>query len=116
LSCPAVVDEAIKILSNEFPIYLGMAAELEETATGVKVKVDGLSVEVDVILASLGRRPNIDHLGLGVAGIKLNQRGMPAFNVNTMQIQDLPIFIAGDVNGFSPHFCTKQRLRGKWLC
>jgi dihydrolipoamide dehydrogenase len=102
LSCPTVVDEAIKILSNEFPIHLGMAAELEETATGVKVKVDGLSVEVDVILASLGRRPNIDRLDLEAAGIKLNERGMPAFNVNTMQIQDLPIFIAGDVNGFRP--------------
>jgi len=102
LSCPAVVDEAIKILSNEFPIHLGVAAELEDTAAGVRVKVDGLSFEVDVILASLGRRPNIDHLDLEVAGIKLNEQGMPVFDANTMQIQDLPIFIAGDASGFRP--------------
>ncbi len=102
LSCPAVVDEAIKILSNEFPIHLGVAAELEETAAGVKVKVDGLNFEVDVILASLGRRPNIDCLNLEATGIKLDKHGMPDFDVNTMQIRDLPIFIAGDVNGFRP--------------
>ncbi len=102
LSCPAVVDEAIKILRNEFSIHLGVAAELENTATGVKVKSDGLSFEVDAILASLGRRPNIDHLDLGAAGIKVDKQGMPTFDVNTMQIQDLPIFIAGDANGFRP--------------
>ncbi len=100
LSSPKVIDEAVKILSNEFSIHLGAAAELEDTATGVKVKLDGLSFEVDVVLASLGRRPNIDHLDLQAAGINVNERGMPAFDVNTMQIQDLPIFIAGDVNGF----------------
>ena len=102
LSCPKVIDEAVKILSNEFPIHLGVTAELENTPTGVMVRLDGLSFEVDVVLASLGRRPNIEHLDLAAAGIKLNERGMPVFDVNTMQIQDFPIFIAGDVNGFRP--------------
>ncbi len=102
LSCPAVIEEAVKLISNEFPIHLGAMAELENTESGVKVNLGGLSFEVDVVLASLGRRANVEYLDLEAAGIQLNERGMPAFDVNTMQIQNLPIFIAGDVNGYRP--------------
>jgi dihydrolipoamide dehydrogenase len=102
LSCPAVIDEAVKLMSNEFPIHLGVAAELENTESGVRVRLGRLNFEVDVVLASLGRRPNLDHLDLEAAGIQVDERGLPTFDINTMQIQDLPIFIAGDVNQYRP--------------
>jgi dihydrolipoamide dehydrogenase len=34
--------------------------------------------------------------------IELNERGLPEFNRRTMQIEDLPVFIAGDADGCRP--------------
>ncbi|NPA71374.1 MAG: dihydrolipoyl dehydrogenase [Gammaproteobacteria bacterium] len=106
LSEPTVTAEAIALISQEFPVYLGAAAELKNTDQGVLVTLDKsegkVEVEVDVVLGSLGRRPNLDRLNLAAAGVKLDERGMPSFNVNTLQIENKPIFIAGDVNGYRP--------------
>jgi len=38
-------------------------------------------------------------MGLGDTGIKLDQRGIPEFDPDTLQVGGLPLFIAGDVNG-----------------
>lgn len=102
LSSPAVSRKAIKLVSKEFPIYLGEAAQVEATETGAKVTVSSGSFDVDAVLASLGRRPNIDQIGIENLGVTLNERGMPPFDINTMQIADLPVFIAGDVNVYRP--------------
>ncbi|BBP44000.1 dihydrolipoyl dehydrogenase [Thiosulfativibrio zosterae] len=102
LASPEASKEAVKLISKEFPIYLGEAANLENTETGVRVTTSAGSFEVDAVLASLGRRPNIDQIGIENIGVTLNERGMPNFNIHTMQIEDTPIFIAGDVNVFRP--------------
>ena len=102
LSSPAVIEKAVQTFSKEFPIHLGAAAQLEKTANGIQVNLSEETFEFDCVLASLGRRPNIDGLELEKAGIKLDERGMPSFSVNSMQIEDKPIFIAGDVNVFRP--------------
>ena len=46
----------------------------------------------------MGRRPNIDELGLDTLGVKLDDRGMPPVDPTTMQIADLPVYLAGDAN------------------
>lgn len=102
LSAPVAIDKAIELFSKDFPIHLGAAAQLENTDTGVIVNLDNKSFEVDMVLASLGRRPNIDLLQLENAGVALDERGMPSFDINTMQIEDKPLFIAGDVNTYRP--------------
>lgn len=102
LSSPQASKKAIKLISKEFPIYLGEAAQVEATESGAKVTVSSGSFEVDAVLASLGRRPNIDQIGIEQLGVALDARGMPPFDLNTMQIADLPVFIAGDVNAFRP--------------
>ncbi len=102
LSVPEVNQQAVDLMSKEFAIHLGEGAELEKTDNGVLVKTSSAQVEVDAILASLGRRPNIDQLGLENAGVELDNRGMPNFNVHTAQIDDKPLFIAGDVNVYRP--------------
>jgi len=102
LASPKASTEAINLISKEFPVYLGEAATLEKTENGVKVTTSAGSFEVEKILASLGRRPNIDQLGLENAGITLDERGMPKFDIHTTQIEDKPLFIAGDANVFRP--------------
>lgn len=102
LSVPEVREKAISLIAQEFPVYLGEAAQLERTASGVLVKTAKAQVEVDAVLASLGRRPNLDQLGLENIDIKLDTSGLPIFDRYTTQIEDKPLFIAGDVNQFRP--------------
>ncbi len=51
------------------------------------------------ILASLGRQPNTSTLGLAHLGLPLNENGLPPYDPTTMQVTNLPVFIAGDVDG-----------------
>ena len=96
----AVVNQtAIDILGKEFPLWLGQAAEVKEEGDKLRVTCGERSVLVDKILASLGRVPNLAGLGLENLGAPLDARGVPLYNPHTMQIGDLPVFIAGDVNG-----------------
>jgi len=100
---PEVNKEAVTILGKEFPIWLGHAVDIAEEPDGrLKVTAGENSVVVNKVLASLGRRPNIDKLGLDKLGVVVDERGIPQYNPNTMQIGDLPIFLAGDINGDRP--------------
>ncbi len=48
---------------------------IEPTNSGVRVVVkDGDPIEADLLLWAIGRRPNIEHLGLEAAGVVLNDR------------------------------------------
>lgn len=60
------------------------------------------SAEFEQVLAAAGRRPNLDALDLEHAGLELDERGVPAWDVQTTQCGDAPIFLAGDVNGYAP--------------
>lgn len=99
---PVVNRAAIELIGKEFPLWLGAPAKLENAGNQLKVSTTTQSVVVDKVLVSIGRIPQLDTLGLEQLGIPLDHRGMPAFNPNTMQIGDLPIFIAGDTTGDRP--------------
>jgi dihydrolipoamide dehydrogenase len=98
LSDPQVSAVAINLLGREFPLHLGEKVDLDAVSGGVRVRVKSTEIIVDSVLLSLGRQPNIDELGLETLGIKLNEYGMPPVDPNTMQVSDLPIFMAGDAN------------------
>lgn len=89
---------AINTISREFPLWLGEAAVLEKVADGIQVTAGENTMVVDKVLASLGRKPNLDNLNLAATDIKLDAKGVPVFDSLTMQLEGLPIFIAGDVN------------------
>lgn len=93
-----VNDLVVETLGKEFPIWLGTAAELELVENGVKVSCGENTVVVEKVLASLGRKPNLDKLGLEKLSLELDDRGIPVYNPQTMQLGDSAIFIAGDVN------------------
>jgi len=99
LNDPDVAKTAIEILGKEFPMYLGSAAAISEEGGKLRVSGGEHSVLVDKVLASLGRRPNLDNMAIENAGIVLNGDGLPDFNPNTMQIGDSHIFLAGDITG-----------------
>jgi dihydrolipoamide dehydrogenase len=99
---PEVAQAAIELIGKEFPLHLGQAAEIVDAGDQLRVSAGEHSVLVDRVLCSIGRVPNIDRLGLENLGVPLNERGLPAFDSNSMQVGDLPVFIAGDVNGERP--------------
>jgi dihydrolipoamide dehydrogenase len=101
-SDPEVSKSALEIMQKEFSIHLGHAVEISAEGDQLRVTAGEHSVVVEKVLASLGRRPNIEGLKLQNAGIELNQQGIPLFNPNTMQCGDSHIFIAGDLNGERP--------------
>jgi len=97
-----VNQQAITIMVRVFPLWLGAGATLEKVDGGIRVSAGEQSVVVEKIFASLGRRPNLESLNLAAIGIPLDERGIPVYNPLTMQVGDLPIFIAGDVNADRP--------------
>jgi dihydrolipoamide dehydrogenase len=86
-------------LRAELTVHLGDEAELLLEGDGLRVNAGGASVAVDRALVALGRRPNLDGLGLESLGVPLDEHGKPEVDPTTMQIGRLPVFLVGDVEG-----------------
>jgi dihydrolipoamide dehydrogenase len=94
------VDLALReLLDKEFAFHTSASAELSPAADGIEVRSGAVRVVADQVIAAIGRRPNVAGLGLETLGVELDARGMPPVNPNTLQIADLPVFLAGDANG-----------------
>jgi len=98
LQDPVVNQLAVEVIGKEFPLWLGEAAQLEKTDGGILVRSGDNEVVVEKVLASLGRRPNFDKLGLENTSLELDQDGVPLYDPETMQCGGSSIYIAGDVN------------------
>jgi len=100
---PKVVEAAREVIGKEFPLHLGHPVEVSEEPDGrLRVTAGEASVVVEKVLASMGRRPNLDRLGLEKLGVELDENGIPPYDPNTMQIGELPLFLAGDVDADRP--------------
>ena len=99
---PEVQRCAFDILDKEFPIHLGEPVSLAEEGEKLRVTAGDQGLLVDRVLCSVGRVPNVESLGLDKLGVPLDRRGIPVYNPSTMQVGDLPVFIAGDVSGDRP--------------
>lgn len=89
-------------IEAEVALHLGGPAELADAGGAVRVTGANGAFEADAVLAAIGRRPNIDDLGLEALGVPLDEAGMPEIDPATLRIGDLPVFLAGDANGFRP--------------
>jgi dihydrolipoamide dehydrogenase len=102
LSDPEVNAATVELLRREISVHLGSKAELKADGAGVRVRAGDADVVVDRIVAALGRRPNVEDLGLETLGVDLDERGLPPVDPGTMQVGGLPVFMAGDANGDVP--------------
>jgi dihydrolipoamide dehydrogenase len=102
LQDPEVNSVAVDTIGKDFSLNLEAEAEIEEAGGRLRVTSDSTSVLVDKVLLSVGRIANLDRLGLDRLGLTLDSKGLPPLDHETMQILDLPIFIAGDVTNFRP--------------
>ena len=99
---PVIGERAVARFMREITLWLGREVSVSTSGDEVLMRSGDRVVSVDLLLAALGRRPNVDSLNLEAAGIEVDGRGMPKFDPATMQIGDLPVFIAGDANGDRP--------------
>ena len=99
MSDPEVAARAIDRFRSEMQIWLQAPAQLSADGSGVLMQTDdGRRTKVDMVLAALGRRPNLDGQCFAEAGVELDTRGVPPFDPHTLQIGQMPIFLAGDAN------------------
>ena len=98
---PDVRSEVRRYMERQLSIRVltGKAIEnVAASATGVKGQVAGETVEADLMLAAIGRKPYTEGLALENAGIKLNPKGyIPVDALG--QTQAAGVFAIGDVNG-----------------
>jgi dihydrolipoamide dehydrogenase len=102
LTDPQVSAESLRIFRQEFPIYMGKAVDIEEKDGMLLIKHPETEFTVDAALIAVGNKPNIEGLGLENLGLKPNEIGTLQFDEQTTQVANLPVFIAGDVNGHLP--------------
>jgi dihydrolipoamide dehydrogenase len=102
LSDPEVNATAIRLLGEEFSLQMGEKADLHMDSNHLRVSTKTAEVACGGVLVALGRRPNIDGLGLETLGMEIDEHGLPPVDPYTMQIADLPVFLAGDANQQAP--------------
>jgi dihydrolipoamide dehydrogenase len=90
------------LLEKEFAVHTGAPAEMTLSDDGIVVRAGSVTTVVDRVVVAVGRRPNVDGIGLETLGVPLDEHGMPQFDPTTTRIADLPLFIAGDANGHAP--------------
>ena len=97
ISDPEVNTVAVQTICREFPLHLGSVVEVTAGNTGVQVRAGSQEIVVERLLAAVGRTPNIPE---GLSELcEIDDRGVPIFDPKTLQVGDLPIFIAGDATG-----------------
>lgn len=96
---PDLNDAAKSLFGNQFSLHLNQKVDVQSSPGGVRVTTAEHHEEFDYLLAAMGRQPNIAALNLAATGACLDERGLPQIDPQTMQIDDLPIFVAGDVSG-----------------
>ncbi len=99
LADPQVNEAAVALLRGEIAIHLGAPVELAANGERLRLTAGETEVDVDKVLVALGRRPNVEGLGLERLGVPLDARGQPPFDPRTTQVSGLPVYIAGDANG-----------------
>lgn len=108
LSDPEVLHVAAKALCAEIDLrfqHRVVRARQEGGAVMLTTR-DGAGAErterFQYVLLAVGRRPNVDNIGIETAGLELDARGVPLFDSRTMQCGSSRIFIAGDASNERP--------------
>ena len=105
LSDPAINAVLRESLDRDMTLHTGPAATLHAANDGsgcIEVRSGENSSTFDHVLVAIGRRPQVAGLGLETLGVELSDKGMPPVNPLTMQIADLPVYLAGDALNFRP--------------
>lgn len=102
---PVVRASISEVLSQELRLYPESDVQsIREVEGGLELhwtdaKGQAHTEVFEKAVSAAGRRPNLSKLGLENTSVTLDQKGLLSFDPRTMQVQDKPIFVAGDANG-----------------
>lgn len=100
---PVVAGRALELFSPAMALWLGRPVEAERSEQGVRLRSGDQTTEVDLLLAALGRRPNVQALDLARAGVRLDDKGQPQIDAATLRAAgDAAVYLAGDVSPDRP--------------
>lgn len=103
LSDPVVNNFAKTVFESEFAsLELGKEANIVSDRRGLKAILGNKVFRGDKVLASLGRKPNLEGLQLKEIGVKFDKNKIPIFDKETLRLPGLSIFLAGDVSNYRP--------------
>ncbi|HEU5112760.1 MAG TPA: dihydrolipoyl dehydrogenase [Acidimicrobiia bacterium] len=81
--------------------HIGVGVDAPKVGETVVVPFGEESVEVDVVLVSVGRGPRTDDVGLDTVSVKLD-RGFVEVDLNTMQTAQPGLYAVGDIVAGTP--------------
>lgn len=103
LTDPEIQDYVARKFQEEMDISFDGAEIIGEEEGKLIIKSSHETFKVNKAIVAVGRRPNIDNLGLEKIGITLKQKGMPDFSDDTYKLKEAEnIYLVGDVNGERP--------------
>lgn len=107
LTDPGIIAYSKKVFAGEFHFESqSVIQSVEPSGDGVEViyqTPDGIRTDsFEHVVAATGRRPNLARLGLEATSMRLDAKGIPAFDAATLQVHGHPVFMAGDANGVYP--------------
>ena len=97
LSDPEVNDYAVRALRRDMNIRLNASPATASIENNKIILHAEPPVQADKLFLAVSRKANICHMGLEELGIIECDAPVCDFNPHTMQVRDLPLFIAGDV-------------------
>ena len=107
LTAPALQTAARQLVTRDVETLLNAqitSVQLQHSQVALTIAQGDAThhAQVDYLLVATGRRHTLDALDVAKAGINLDEKGRPQVDRQTRQVQDLPIFMAGDANGLLP--------------
>ncbi|MCB9073204.1 MAG: dihydrolipoyl dehydrogenase [Bdellovibrionaceae bacterium] len=101
---PQIQDYIAQKFSEEMPMHFNGAEILGTTDDKrLRIKADDRIYEVEKAFVAIGRRANLDRIGIDKLGLALNKAGVPDVDINTMKVKSMPhILIPGDANADRP--------------
>ncbi len=107
LSDPDLKAEATHLFSLSMPLHTSVKGlEVRRVEGGVEVQWQGeggRQAEVfDYALVATGRRSNLDLINLEATSLPLTGDGRLPVDPNTLQVENEPVFVAGDAAGIRP--------------
>lgn len=97
-----VNEELREAFGEQIHLHDGHDAKPEPGDGGVTIIFGGETVEVDLLIAAIGRRPSISDMGLDRLGVPLEESGMPKIDPESLRAGDAPVWFAGDISGIRP--------------
>ena len=99
---PKIQEAITKQMQKEFPISFDGADIIGVENGLLKIKTGDDIHLVEKAFLTMGRKPNIDKLGLENLNIEKDEKGFPLIHFGTYQLLGKDIYLVGDINAQRP--------------